>query len=95
MLDEIPPHLLRKKFEGNEAKPYADFTMPELVHLNKPEWPNYLKAVKQNKVRVINKNNLINKPKVEVFRVPRLEKNEPYSEEAFRRIVKSCKMKNS
>ena len=46
LLDEIPPHLLRKKVEGNEAKQYADFTMPELVHLNKPEFPNYLKSVK-------------------------------------------------
>ena len=69
--------------------------MPELVYLNKPEFPNYLKSVKQNKVRVILQKNLMNKEKVEVFRVQRLEKNEPYSEDQFRRMVKSCKMKNS
>ena len=46
-------------------------------------------------MRVILQKNLLNKEKVGVFRVPRLEKNEPYSEDMFRRMVKSCKMKNS
>jgi len=95
LLDEIPPHLRRIKDEDNDAKPYADFTMPELVYLNKPEFPNYLKTFKPRKTKVVNKESLLKQEKVPVFRVSKLEKTEPYSEEAFRRMVKSCKMRTT
>ena len=96
LLDEMPPHLRKVKvFEENDAKPYAEFTMPELVHLNKPEFPNYLKVYKPHIVKIVNKKSLENIEKAPVFRVSKLEKTEPFSEDAFRRMVKSCLMRTS
>ena len=53
ILKEIPEHLLPKKVEGNTAVPYADFTMPELVHMNTPYFPNYLPQIKPRRMKII------------------------------------------
>ena len=93
VLSEVPAHRQRKKIEGNTAKPYADFTRPELVHMNVPDWPNYLKVYKPQRIKIIDHKAIARMPKAEVHRVRRLGKSTPWDEEAFRRTVKGCAMR--
>lgn len=68
--------------------------MPELQHMNQPEWPNYLKVYKPRKIKIIDQKAIASKPIAGVFKVKKLGKSEPFDEEAFRRMVQSCKMRS-
>ena len=63
--------------------------------MNQPEWPNYLKVYRPQKIKIIDRKAIENLPKTEVYKVKKFGKSGPFDEAAFRRMVKSCKMRTN
>ena len=92
MLNEVPAHLTRKKIENNPNKPYADFTIPELQYMNTPEYKNYLPVPKPKREKIVTEKMLANIEKPGTYHLPKVE-SKPFDDEAFKRMVKACRMK--